>query len=514
MIMRWLRREFYLAFLIWGLIIFSPVPALGTNTRTPALKIKEVACGAAHSLILLSDGTVWGCGANESGQLGDKTGENHRIPVKIPVLAEVTAIACGPRFSLALKKDGTVWGWGQNKQGLLGIAGNVPVKIPRLKKVIMIACGASHAFAVKKDGTVWGWGSNHFGQLGDGTRQNRRFPVRIKGLTKVKTVACGTKHTAVVKADGTVWIWGANNSGQLGNGARAAQLKPVKVLGLIEIKRVVCGREHTVALKKDGSIFSWGANGFGQLGDGTKTEKLRPVRVTGLDEVTAIAGGSNFNLAFKKDGTLWGWGSDVYGELGDVKAVESVDECVSCGGKNNVFFYDKPKPVPVMEGTKVATIACGESFAMMVKDDGTIWSWGVNHCGQLAEGSVIDRLVPAQNYYGRIVGKMRLQYQNITADLARARLDQEHDLILLDIRTPAEYRRKHLRKSRLISLTQLKTKVPTVIPDKSTPILVYCKVGIRSARAAAILVRLGYKNVSNLLGGIDDWPYEAASGEQ
>jgi alpha-tubulin suppressor-like RCC1 family protein len=200
------------------------------------------------------------------------------------------------------------------------------------------------------------------------------------------------------------------------------------VAGLSAITRVVCGSEHTVVLKKDGTLLGWGANGSGQLGDGTMTEKLQPIRVVGLVEVKAIAGGSNFNLALKKNGTLWGWGSDVFGELGDVKAVESVDECLFCGGKNNVYYYDKPKPVPVTEGTKVARIACGESFAMMVKKDGTIWSWGLNHCGQLAEGSVIDRLVPAQNYYGRIVGKRKFQYQNITAAQARARLDQEQDL--------------------------------------------------------------------------------------
>lgn len=50
--------------------------------------------------------------------------------------------------------------------------------------------------------------------------------------------------------------------------------------------------------------------------------------------------------------------------------MESMDECIPCGGKNNALYYDKPKPVPVTEGTEVAIIACGESFAMMVKDCG------------------------------------------------------------------------------------------------------------------------------------------------
>jgi alpha-tubulin suppressor-like RCC1 family protein/rhodanese-related sulfurtransferase len=511
--MRWLRRDFfYLGLLILGFIFGSPVPALGSGALRPELQIKAVACGTAHSLILLNDGTVWGCGCNEYGQLADDTGVNHRIPVKIPGLANVTALACGPDFSLALKKDGTVWGWGKNENGLLWEAGILPVKVPGLKHIVDIACGAGYALAVKKDGTVWGWGSNHFGQLGDGTCQDRKRPFRIEGLRQIKRIACGMGHAAAVKADGTVWVWGSNDCGQLGDGTRAAQLKPVKVPGLIDVVWVVCGSKHTVALKKDGRVFCWGVNDSGQLGDGTKAERLRPVQVRELEEVAAIAGGSKFNMAVKQDGTLWGWGSDIYGELGDMRTVESVTECIPCGRKNNTYYYDKPSPVPVAEGKKVVSIACGESFAMMVKDDGTIWSWGLNNRGQLAEGSIIDRLIPAPNYYGRIIGKMKLQYQNITATQARARLDQEQDLVLLDVRTDDEYLQKHLGNSRLIPVDQLENKIQTIIPDQNTPILVYCKRGTRSAKAAAILIRLGYRNVSNLPGGIDGWPYETVSG--
>jgi alpha-tubulin suppressor-like RCC1 family protein/rhodanese-related sulfurtransferase len=506
------HRFFYFGLLIWMFIFLKPIQAFDSDTFTPTLKIQAVACGAGHSLILLNDGTVWGCGANQYGQLGDNYGGNHRIPVKIPGLVDVTAIACGPNYSLALKKDGTVWGWGLNEKGLLG-TGNVPVRIPGLKNITLIACGASHAFAVKKDGTVWGWGSNRFGQLGDGTFQDHQLPFQIKGFKKIKAIACGARHTVAVKADGTLWVWGSNDSGQLGEGTWAIQLTPVKVPGINEVMKAVCGSDYTLALKKDGSVLSWGANGSGQLGDGTKIQKDQPVFVTGLEEITAIAGGLNFNLAIKKDGTLWGWGSDVFGELGDVTTTESANECIPCGDKNNIYYSDKPKPVRVLDGTGVAIIACGESFAMMVKEDGTIWSWGLNHCGQLAEGSIVDRLVPAQNYYGRIVGKMALQYQNITADQARARLDQEKDIFLLDVRTLEEYRQKHLRNSHLIPLSQLENEIQTKIPDKNTPILLYCQGETQNANAADILIRLGYQNVSNLLGGIDGWPYETISGE-
>jgi alpha-tubulin suppressor-like RCC1 family protein/rhodanese-related sulfurtransferase len=513
--MRRLPRNYYwsaLLLIIWNFIFFGPALAMESRIPKTALKIKAVAGGEGHSLILLNDGTVWGCGANQSGQLSDGSRVGRKIPVKIPGLSKVTAIACGPKFSLALKKDGAVWGWGQNGNGLLGI-GSVPTKIVKLKNIIFIAAGGNHAFAIKKDGTVWGWGSNRFGQLGDGTSHDRKLPRQIKRLKNIRTISCGTRHSAALKADGTVWVWGANSSGQLGDGTRKSHLKPVKVRGISKIVGVCCGAEHTLALKKDGTVLCWGANDCGQLGDGSKSEKLRPVLVKGLQGVTAITGGSNFNMALKKDGTLWGWGSDVFGELGDVKVVESVDECVQCQGKNNVYYYDKPKPVAVKDGTDVAFMACGHSFSMMVKRNGTIWSWGVNNSGQLAEGSVIDRLAPTENYYGRIVGRMVQPYQNITGAEARARLDQERDLWLLDVRTPEEYRLKHLRRSRLLPLDRLEKEIKAIIPDQNTPVLIYCKTGKKSAKAAAILIRLGYRNVSNLLAGIDEWPFETVNGE-
>lgn len=509
---RFPRSFLGLLLLIWGFSFQNPVLAEGSRLSGPELKIQAVACGASHSLVLLNDGTVWGCGSNEYGQLGEP-GANQRIPVKIPGLQDVTTIACGSGFSLALKKDGTVWGWGRNENGLLWRPGKIPVKIPRLKDVRLIACGENRAFAVKKDGTVWGWGSNRYGQLGDGSCRDRYLPIRIKGLRKIKAIACGSRHAAAVKRDGTLWVWGSNNSGQLGDGTRVNRLKPVKAPGLIKTAGVVCGSDHTVVLKEDGTLWSWGSNSYGQLGEGTKSGKLRPVQVMGLTEVIAVAGGANFNLALRKDGNLWGWGSDVFGELGDVKVLESVDECIPCGGKNNVYYYDKPKPVQVTEGTGVAMAACGQSFAMMLKADGTIWSWGLNTGGQLAEGSIIDRLVPVENFYGRIVGKMALPYQNLTADQARARMDQEKDLIVLDVRTPEEYSQKHLSRSRLIPVDQLAQEVESIIPDRNHPVLVYCKMGTRSARAADILTRLGYKNVSNLRGGIEGWPYETVSGQ-
>ena len=72
--------------------------------------------------------------------------------------------------------------------------------------------------------------------------------------------------------------------------------------------------------------------------------------------------------------------------------------------------------------------------------------------------------------------------------------------ILLDVRTPQEYREGYIPGSRNIPLQSI-SRAESVIKDKHTPLFVYCYSGSRSAQAVRALQRMGYANVKNL-GGI------------
>lgn len=71
--------------------------------------------------------------------------------------------------------------------------------------------------------------------------------------------------------------------------------------------------------------------------------------------------------------------------------------------------------------------------------------------------------------------------------------------VLLDVRTPEEYREGHIEGSRNIPLQEIGQAA--VIKDKSTPLFVYCRSGGRSASATAQLKRMGYTH-ANDIGGI------------
>ena len=75
--------------------------------------------------------------------------------------------------------------------------------------------------------------------------------------------------------------------------------------------------------------------------------------------------------------------------------------------------------------------------------------------------------------------------------------------VLLDVRTPDEYRQGHIPGSKNIPLQSI-NKVTGVIDNKATPIFVHCLSGARSRQASAILQQMGYTNVKNI-GGISTY---------
>ncbi len=71
--------------------------------------------------------------------------------------------------------------------------------------------------------------------------------------------------------------------------------------------------------------------------------------------------------------------------------------------------------------------------------------------------------------------------------------------ILLDVRTPEEYRGGHVPGSRNLPLQQIE-KITSVAEKKETPLFVYCQSGARSRQAVSLLQRMGYENVNNIGG--------------
>ena len=97
------------------------------------------------------------------------------------------------------------------------------------------------------------------------------------------------------------------------------------------------------------------------------------------------------------------------------------------------------------------------------------------------------------------------EFETTPRDLA-ARLNAGAAVELIDVREPHEWEIARIEGARLIPLSRFTDALPTI--DSAREIVVYCKVGARSARAVRQLRAAGFKRVKNLAGGIERWSEE------
>ncbi len=85
-------------------------------------------------------------------------------------------------------------------------------------------------------------------------------------------------------------------------------------------------------------------------------------------------------------------------------------------------------------------------------------------------------------------------------------LKNKKDFVLLDSREQKEFNTSHIKDAKCVGYDFFKGKqISNMISDKNATIIVYCSVGIRSGTIGDKLIKMGYKNVYNLYGGIFEW---------
>ncbi len=249
---------------------------------------------------------------------------------------------------------------------------------------VMVSAGAYHTLGLGLDGKLFSWGLNNSGQLGIGSiLYQSSFPKQVTTPSNSagwSNVSAGYNHSLGVKSDGTLWAWGDNSQGQLGINSTTNKTSPVQVIsGSNTWKKVFAGAYSSFGIKADGSLWAWGNNDYGKLGDGTIQKRLTPVAVTTVTSYkwVEVATGFYSSYAINSNGELWSWGFNAKGELG-------------IGNTTS-----KSNPVKVGSSTdKWLKVAAGQKFALAIKNNNSLWAWGLNANGQLGDGTTVDRKSP------------------------------------------------------------------------------------------------------------------------
>ena len=93
---------------------------------------------------------------------------------------------------------------------------------------------------------------------------------------------------------------------------------------------------------------------------------------------------------------------------------------------------------------------------------------------------------------------------NIDYENAKTILKNDKNAILVDVRSPQEYKEGNIEGTINFPLYDLERNSQNVLKEKESTIILYCQSGNRSKRALKILEEQGYRNVYQIEGGLDN----------
>lgn len=212
-------------------------------------------------------------------------------------------------------------------------------------------------------------------------------------------------HLVLIDDKGAAYGLGRNDSAQLGLPDLISRHHPVLLKPPLDpserIVHATCGRQHTILVSDSGRAFSVGHNAFGQLANGSTTELRQPevsewqiVALPPAEHAVQAAAGADFSLIATKSGAVFAAGSGQYGQLGQGRTGETI------GTGNRVVYAVEKTPVPVdafgaQSGrVRAKQIAAGSNHALVLDENGKVWSWGFGGYGRLGHTTPKDELRP------------------------------------------------------------------------------------------------------------------------
>lgn len=398
---------------------------------TPRQGFAQIAVGSELTCALLDDHTVRCWGSNANGRAGLGEAPLSHVPRLVEGLPPARAIAVGNTHACALDLEGGVHCWGDNRDGQLGdgttTERHTPTPVPGLDHVVELDAARSHTCARLEDGTVRCWGRTLL--VGARTRADQLTPIEVTGITDAIEVVLGAENSCVIRADHTARCWGFNGGGVFG--ARPGPFeRPTYAFRDargrdLAIEAIALGDRHVCIRLPNGQTECAGGNEYGQLmnqwiADDARCERTGDsVECTWQDPVPRDPPPPPGSpppppmpdiyppppryeppTHTERFDTRSGWvvshlGARVVvadGELGMGRTcvITETDE-VECYGRHGRFdwAHRRRTPLAIARGARQIDVSLHHGCAVLA--DGRAACWGLNHAGQLGDGSTDSR---------------------------------------------------------------------------------------------------------------------------
>ena len=372
-----------------------------------------VSSGRTHTIALMSDGSVWVWGENTYGQLGLGDTVARDTPTLVMEVGSGKYVAASSDNSFVVKSDGSLYGCGRNNSNQVGahsavVAGGtanittftkvyVGNTVPQ--KYLAIYPGSTHVAALSEENGLLSWGSYSQGELGINagnytgwTAVNKNYNVRKAGSSGIGSnwyaVSAGTNFTITLgdgyqygpsdRYTGLVYLGaGLNSSKQMFDGTATNTISPGATgawnggvvsgispgdYGAILLNNVYAGDNYSIITSIDGSAWARGTNSSGQLGIGNTTTPVQTWTLIGTDHNWAMfSPNTTHTLAIRKNGALYASGVGTQSQIGD-------------GLNMSYTTFTR-----VGSSTNWMAVSAGSKSSFGLTFDGKIYSWGENN---------------------------------------------------------------------------------------------------------------------------------------
>jgi alpha-tubulin suppressor-like RCC1 family protein len=288
---------------------------------------------------------------------------------------------------------------------------------------LKVSAGASHSTMIDTTNKLYIWGLNNAGQLGLGDVANRSAPVQlITNNILFNNVSAGVSHTIASDITNSLYVWGDNTVGQIGDNTVILRSSPTQVgaitfmmpnvssptqVGTSAWNNISAGNNFTYGLSSANKLFVWGLGTQGQLGTGITISRSSPVQVSTSSYSLISVGGTHTTFVLNSTPQiLLSSGLNTSGQLGDLSiisrsspvqvtaSVSRFDSPITVSvGNYSSYYVSSPTQVGTSSWTSVSA---GGTHTLGVKNDNTLYAWGLNNYGQLGGSTTINNSSPVQ----------------------------------------------------------------------------------------------------------------------